>query len=269
MSISNLILPETTITRFSSKLTSPYKLSRTLKIRKEIVTLWNNWHEINGSWYYFKSFDNYPDPISNFINELIGEYLSFGLALPSVHYKIGKADDKYGLLSLCFRNKKNRYIEPNNVGLYVNNNNLNNLKEIQNYCKDENNFKEIVSELSKMIAIDLYMGQTDRTNNNFTFQKNKDGLHLAPLYDFENSFLTPRDIYEPTTYNAASLFTIKLKHKKEIKNYPELERYLNKLLSLDIEKVLNDIAASFKIDIPEERIKIYKKYIEKRKKMLS
>ena len=268
MSIDNLILPETTITKFSSKLTSPYKLSRTLRIRKEIVTLWNNWHEIDGSWYYFKDFDKYPDPTSNFINELIGEYLSLYLDIPSVHYKIGKADDKYGLLSLYFRDKKNRYIDPRNIGLYANYNDLSNLENIISCCKNENNFKEVVNELSKMIAIDLYMGQTDRTSNNFVFQKNKDGLHLAPLYDFENSFLTPRSTYEPISYNAACLFTIKLKHKEGIKKQPELEEYLNRLLYLDIEKVLSDIQESLKIDIPKERVNAYKNYVEKRKKLL-
>lgn len=268
MSIDNLILPETTITKFSSKLTSPYKLSRTLRIRKEIVTLWNNWYEIDGSWYYFKAFNNYPDPTSNFINELIGEYLSLYLDIPSVHYKIGKADDKYGLLSLYFRDKKNRYIDPRNIGLYANYNDLSNLENIISCCKNENNFKEVVNELSKMIAIDLYMGQTDRTSNNFVFQKNKDGLHLAPLYDFENSFLTPRSTYEPISYNAACLFTIKLKHKEEIKKHPELEEYLNRLLYLDIEKVLSDIQESLKIDIPKERVNAYKNYVEKRKKLL-
>ena len=49
---------------------------------------------------------------------------------------------------------------------------------------------------------------------------------LAPLYDFENSFLTPRSTYEPISYNAACLFTIKLKHKEEIKELVDNNKFL-------------------------------------------
>jgi len=271
MDIKNLITKNTPIITFSSSTQEdPRKLSKILKIDSSIIKCWNNWIEIDGTWYYYKNFENYQSPEENFINELIGEFIATYLELETIHYSIGYNQEKneYGLLSKSFRNKKTKYLTPDQLLIPKNCINLNNIKEIKYNCKNEKNYQKLVNQILKMIALDIYMNQRDRTRNNQLYKKENGCLYLAPLYDYEQSFYVDKKENTPSTIYKAYIFGLDLTNIEEIKRYPELIEIFKLLLSLDIKTIIKDIEHIYKLSIPKEKIEQYDELNQKTKKLI-
>lgn len=271
MEIKNLILKDTPVINFDKERTDPRKLSHILRIDKGIIECWNHWVNIDGTWYYFKDFNLYYDPAKHFLNELIGEVLANVLELSTIHYNIGHmsledGSKDYVLLSESFREKGYKYLLPSQV-FYRNCINLSNLELIRNNCETNGKYRELVSQLLKMIAIDVYMNQEDRTTNNLLFKKKGGIITLAPLYDYEESFNESTN-NKPFKYKTPIL-GLDLSDTSEIDKFPELKELFSMFLSLDIEKLLDYVSDKHKIDIPERKRKEYRKHDEHMKKVLT
>ena len=275
MKIDNLILSGTPVINFSEfPMSDPRKLSRILKIDHRIIERWNNWVNIDGIWYYYKNFPNYSNPSANFLNELIGEFLANYIELETVNYNIGcmnlfGGEKNYGLLSRSFRKKEFKYITPYDVGVSPHQISLYNLENIRYLCKNDENYKKLVSQLLKMIALDIYMNQNDRTVNNFLFKKKNGNLELAPLYDYERAFFVDKDICnQPIGNYHAYILGLNLDNKEDIDKYPELKELFDVFLSIDINYVLDCIKEKFNLQIPFELRDEYIKYNQKIKSLI-
>lgn len=273
MKIKNLILPETSPIYFNKKnLQNPKRIAKILNINYQIVKTWNNWFYINNKWYYYKNFLQYQNSDEHFLNELIGEFLATFLGLNTINYQIGctlncEKEMEYGLLSENFRQKRKKYIVPTDLYLEVNCTQLNNLINLKHYCKSNEMYKKLLLQLLKMITLDIYMNQQDRTKNNFLFEKEKNGIILAPLYDYEKSLTITSSTTDSPQYSSC-IFGIDMSNYNELVKYPELQNLLQIITTLDINDILDIISNKYKIKIPILQRKKYTEITEKRKKLI-
>jgi len=262
VSIRKLITRDTNIIELYRTNNNYRLLSNKLHIDYSILKIWHSWYkDSNKEYYYFKDFNN---DNKRFINELIGEYLAKKISLDSIHYEIAKKDDTYGLASKSFINKKNKYYYM--IDLYLPNapDNLYNLERLKDKCKTDEEYETLLKEIFKMTAIDIYMSQTDRIkSSNIQFRKDRTGLHLAPLYDYEKSFMDPNiAIYK------SNLLTLNLYKNEYINEYPYLYELIDNIFEININHVLEEIEDERKILIPNNDKFEYEKFYNIRKKQI-
>lgn len=262
MGINNLITNKTKIIELTKTNLSHHALSKKIGIRKDVYECWNDWYCYDDKWYYFKSFtsDKYTSYEFKFLNELIGEYLANYLNIDVIHYEIAKAYNTLGLASQSFIKQGNKYYFAQDINIRRNSINMDNISFLFRKCYNNQNYLELVTEIYKFIAIDIYMNQTDRSYANYQFRKEHGHLHLAPLYDFEESFLEP---YQDKYYS--HLLGINI---DDINRYEELRHYLISLLDLDIRIILKRVAKEKNIIIPDHYINYYNEFVIDRKRLL-
>ena len=263
MAIKNLITNDTKILELSEQVYTPSKISKATGIRKDICKTWDTWYQNNDKWYFFKNFGyaNEEGFGIRLTNELIGEYLAKKLGLDSVHYEIARLQtpsgrEAIGLASENFYKRGYKYVFMRDLDVRRNYDNPSNLDQMKPLCKDDENYKQLVTELSKMAALDLYMVQVDRRECNFQFRKRGKELHLAPLYDFEESFTDPRS----DTYLGGILGL----HSTEIKDNPLIAQELEKLFNTSMFETLENIEDERKIKIPSNHKTYYKNFANER-----
>ena len=94
------------------------------------------------------------------------------------------------------------------------------------------NREELYLDLMNLIALDIYMGQTDRTAYNYMFEEDKDkNIRLAPLFDFEFS-LNSGYLDQDYVFDSSLVFFKDFEDAKNfVRDYPEfgdiLKTYLN------------------------------------------
>ena len=84
------------------------------------------------------------------------------------------------IINICNEKIANNIIEE----IYI----LSILENIRSICQSEEEYLLLLEDLKKFFIRDFYASQLDRTGNNFLFKITPDGIRLAPLYDYENSF---------------------------------------------------------------------------------
>ena len=253
MTITNFFTNDTKVIELNDKLTNTLVLSRKLHIKRAILNTWNAWYKDNNNNYYF--FKRYPSSDEfaerRYVNELIGEKLCDILDLDSVHYEFAKLGNRYGLASKSFNKPHNKYYFMPDLYLPDDCANLKNLERIRERCKSDEEFNTLTSELSKLIAVDMYMKQTDRNKSNIQFRKDKTGLHIAPMYDFEFAYLNPNSKYLITLCGIDDY----------LKEYKEVNDHLDKLNDIGIDNILESIEDERNIVIQHEVKNHYKKFI--------
>jgi len=219
----------------------------------------DNWHEINGKWYFFKS-DGYD---FHFINELLGEVISEYFDLETVHYMVAKLcikdkPEKLGLASENFCDPDSTYKRCWDFNLDPQNN-FSVLGQLRPLCADHSNYLALLKDMKKFFIRDFYASQLDRTGNNFLFKITNGVIRLAPLYDYENSFeATSPEIYR----NQIVSFDITNKNTQRLlKNDLKFQELLNKLIDANILEFLAKIEDKHQIIVPY-RIKKYYFYYE-------
>ena len=226
-----------------------------------------NFKRINEGLYFKKQ-----ECVLYFVNELIGRMLSNKLDLDAITYVIasrvtklpkGPIKTDYGVASPDFKEEDWVYFNPQETfGLHT-------FLEYINYLTKDSS--SLMNSLSKLFAIDIYSGQTDRYGQNIIFKKQKGKVLLAPAFDFERSFINLFDgndhVYE-NGYNC-SFFSIECDELKDyFKVIPNLETYITKLLSLSMSELLEEIEDMYKIIIPTELKDYYGAYVEENTKSL-
>lgn len=219
----------------------------------------NNWYEIDGKWYFYKG------PLSTFHlnNELIGEEISKYFGLESVHYDIAIKDGMKGVISENFYRPNYKYKKPSDYNLTSKK--LDILKDIKKICKTKEEYKKIKKELKRLFIRDLYTSQKDRSNNNLLF-KEKNTISLAPLFDYEYSFLK-RDI--GIYFGVLGSLIIDKETKIKLQKDKEFQKYICLIKKLDILSIINKIENKNKIIISEEEKAYYSDYDKKIKKLIS
>lgn len=262
MAISNLITNKTKIIELNNNLYHPNLLSKKTRIKKDVCECWNNWYISGNKWFYFKDFsrEKYNSFEFKLINELIGEYLANYLNIDVIHYEFAKLDNTLGLASESFIQKGSKYCFQKDINIPCNYANMQNIYLLRNRCKNDLNYHKLMNEIFKLLSIDIYMNQTDRSYSNCQFRIEKGNLHLAPLYDFEESFIEPFKMH----YNS-NLVGIEI---DEIKKYDKLKEILVNLFNLDILDVLREIEFKRNICISKENKEYYREFVNDRKMLL-
>ena len=240
MGIKKLLTRDTNIIELTEKAPNMF-LSRKVDMKKDLLEIWNAWYKYNDEYYYFKKMDDNPN---RFVNELIGEKLANRLNLDTVHYEIAKQGYYYGVASKYFKNKDSKYYFMKDLCLPNQPSNFSNLERLKDKCKNKKEYNTLIKEILKSVAIDLYMGQLDRYQANIQFRKDKTGLHLAPMYDYEKSFLIDDN------YLQTNLIRVDLNSDEYIRMYPYLKDLLEELFSTSIEDTIEEIEDERKIKVP-------------------
>ena len=161
-----------------------------------------NWHKVNGEYYYFKPIDY----SLFFFNELLGELISQYFNLDTVHYKIAKLkvkgeEDQYGIASKNFCNPNYTYKTLDDYlsetdGLHFFEQDLNIIDKIRVICKSEKEFRLLQDDLKKMFIRHFYNTQCDGGNGqNIFLRSTTNGIRLAPLLDYEFAYIDYEKIH--------------------------------------------------------------------------
>lgn len=144
------------------------------------------------------------------------------------------------------------------------------LDMVLSMCPSEENQAALLDEILEMFAIDTFMGQTDRSNKNIMFMRNKDTreVHLAPLYDFQyslkNSYLDPNTIYN----NPLHCFSSIDDYKKFIEEFPEFGERLKDYLDIDLSSIIRRCYRYRGLTVPDEKFPFFKELEDGRKELI-
>lgn len=207
-----------------------------------------NWVNIDGKYYYVKSnFGKY--------HELVGEEIAKSLNLKTAHYEICKKGDYFYYISPNFKDKNKAYKHA--YELY---DGKDKLKEI--------NDLELIKEILKMYALDIFMMQVDRTAFNFLFEVG-DKISLAPLYDYSCSYFANADSYKNYN-NALSNLNFNNKELSKFKdNYPEIEDYLDIIYNTDYLELLKENLKNNDIKLDKTNEKFYNEKFKEGRKLIN
>ena len=142
-------------------------------------------------------------------------------------------------------------------------------EKVLTVAKDEDNKKQLCHDLLQLLALDLYMGQTDRFAFNYEFEEDKDhNVRLAPLYDFQYSvnpqFIEEDDICFGDLYSFRTIEDC----KDFIRKYPQFRDILSSYLGIDLEYVVRDAFSKRRLVVPERKIPYYRAFDQKRKDLI-
>ncbi|MBR1376878.1 MAG: hypothetical protein IJ565_03590 [Bacilli bacterium] len=221
----------------------------------------NNWYKLNGKWCFYKQMDSL-----SIVNQFLGEKVSNYFDLPSAHYQLAKKDNKYGVVTPNFCEKNTTYKTlkdykikyPKDFDIF---------KLLIDLCSNEDEYNRLLNDIKKIMIRDLYTWEYDRTNHNLMF-KEKSGIEVAPLYDYEKSFNA--NYLCPYIYSSVlGTFDLKEKDTQEfIRNDEMFQSLLNKLMDIDIIEMLSEIEMENDIALDEKLKDNYKDYNAKIKLMI-
>ena len=214
----------------------------------------DNWFKLNKEWYYFKEYKTN----SSFFNELLGELVSKYFNIDTVEYKITKVITptkiKYGISSKNFVGKKDNCLTCLDFEFSKKIDDLMSLKNLEilrEYTKNDINYKELLKTMKTFLIRDL-------------FKENKGILSLAPLFDYEDSFGTA-EIYYRNQIVLLSLFS---EETKKVLNDSTFQIQLNKLMLLDMKRLIEELEDRHKIIMTDDYKNYYNNYDRQIKKKI-
>lgn len=234
------------------------ELAYILHVGKELIEKRENWYSYDGDMWYLKQRCN----MRIIINELLGEYLSTYMDLPTIHYILlvsnGKID---GVASKNFRDKGISYIQANKLSDRQH-------KNINRVLLSRPTIfnREYKKQMYNYLMRNYYANQGDRMHNvlcEYRFKK----IYLSALYDYEMSFANPSEdrILDPYFLG---LDIVPHLLKELVKRDNAMQDSVNKILELSMNVALESIEDDNKIKIPEDLKKYYLDYDSSRKEKI-
>lgn len=214
--------------------------------------------------------------------EFIGEELCHIKNIRCVHYflvgcgsynlkrysKVGdnKHDYSYKIASVDFRKSDKKYKYITDFSRLTSNYKFG---ELLDFAPNDKNKEELCDDLLKMVALDIYMGQTDRVFSNFMIEEDKDkNLRLAPLFDFEYS-LNPCNISKSILYESDIVTFNNIDDMKNfIEMYPSFRDLLLSYLDVDLCECASSAYHNRKLSFPENKKMFYKAFDYDRKELI-
>ncbi len=172
----------------------------------------------------------------------------------------------YRIASVDFRkpNKKYKYITDfaRLTGKYK-------FEELLEFAPSEENKEDLCDDLLKMVALDIYMGQTDRVFSNFMIEEDENkNLRLAPLFDFEYS-LNPSNISKSNIYESDIMTFNNIEEVKDfIEIYPRFRDLLLSYMDIDLCECATHAYNDRKLNFPENKKMYYKAFDYDRKELI-
>jgi hypothetical protein len=156
-----------------------------------------------------------------------------------------------------------------------------NLEKFKNLFLTDNSWDYFMRDFLKLIAVDYYMSQVDRSKTNLPLFKTNEGFALAPIYDYSAAMGTrinyiynyKNNIIENinTSYVYGNALTIisfpSDEFYKLIEKYPEFKSDLKKIYEANILEMVQDIINES--GLCNINLDFIKKYDEAKKKKLS
>ena len=142
-------------------------------------------------------------------------------------------------------------------------------EEMVQIAKTEENEKKLCMDLLNLLALDIYMGQTDRFFYNFLLKEDeKQNVRLAPIYDFEyalnTSYLDRRVIHSSDVYTFHNIEEC----REFIKKYPIFRDLLASYLTINLKEVIERAYDKRNLRIPNNKWKFYQEFEENRKNLI-
>lgn len=224
-----------------------------------------NWHKVDGEYYYFKPMNYYL----SFFNELLGEVISQYFDLDTVHYKIAKLkvkgeEDQYGIVSKNFCSPKYTYKTlfdyiRETDGLDIFEEDLSIIDKIKVICKSEQEFRLLQDDLKKMFIRHFYNAQGDGNGHNIFLVNKPDGIRLAPLLDYAFAYIGYDNLHR-CLWDIGELDVTNPKTINLFRNDFRFQELLYKLMDANMNTFISKVEDSFKIKVPSEDKNHYIKY---------
>lgn len=213
------------------------------------------------------------------ITEFIGEQLAGIRGVRSAHYisicfgeyKKCLASAKYGfdrgnirVGSPSFKKDGVKYVFSSSMIYRVGGNNF---EQLLGACPSLENAVQLADEHFEMEALDTYMGQTDRRSNIYYEVYPNGEIHLAPMFDYENSmfeFLKDSTVYE----NDFNFYRTIDDYKKMIDKYPQFGEMLSSYLEVDLVEQIEKMAQNRQFDLSGFDLEPYRRFDEASHKKL-
>ena len=219
---------------------------------------------------YHKEFD---------ITEFIGEKLASIRGVKSVHYfpicfgnyrrslldsKVSNDRDNIRVGSYNFKLKGIKYVSSLYVHSYYSSQGL---EHFANSCPTELNRLNLINEHLEMEALDTYMGQKDRRANIYYEYHLNGEIHLAPLFDYENSMfeLLKDEVYYSNDFHEYKCID---DYKRKIDIYPQFGEYLSSYMDVDLVRQIEAMALERGFDLTNFDLEPYKRFDESTHKKL-
>ena len=224
--------------------------------------------------YYYKRF-NHAEFIGEKLCSLRGikcahffltAYLPYRVCPIERYGKIKKRHPIIYLTSMDFKRREKSYFHA------MNSTSLSEgcLNRILGLTPNKRNYEELQSELEELLALDTYMGQTDRHGQNILLEEDPKTreIHLAPLYDFEYSlksgYIDPNRIYE----NALHPFRTIEDYYEFLEKHPQMKEKLKYYLGVRLAELAKTSYEERGLELPNGVLPFYEEFDEKRKELI-
>lgn len=219
-----------------------------------------NWYKIGDDWYFFKEIS-----MDWIIHELLGEIISKYFGIDTVHYKLAKFNNEFGVISKNFCDKKYAYKTLRDYNLPRVSKKLEIFDSVKRICKGNIEYQNLVNTIKKVIIRDYYVSEYDRCYQNFLF-KEGESITLAPLYDYERSFM-----YEPTKEVKGYLANFSLNDdniKRIIRNDDAFQELFTKIMDANMGIFLIDLEDINNFRFNDDEVTNYIEFDQKVKKLV-
>ena len=222
---------------------------------------------------YFKKFNHAEfigEELCNIKNIRCAHYFIAGLT----QFKINKTmpvskTDKYypviGIGSHDFKDNNKVYKTINDYPKKADNG----FESMLENARDEENKKQLCRDMLEMLALDIYMGQVDRSEVNIMFEEDKNGnIRLAPLYDFEyslNSICINSDyLHSSALYSFNNIDGC----REFVRKYPMFRDILSSYLNVNLAEVISRSYNRRRLVIPIDKWDFYMNFDQKQKEKI-
>lgn len=234
---------------------------------------------MNNAWYYFKKESGNELYPFHLINELMGSYLAKSRNLKPLKYFVARNQQDIGIASLSFKKEgydyyfgdyfQRQYEEK--TGQY-HNLSVDRIADLSVLCPNQENASKLIDDFLNMLAIDLYMLQTDRGPGNIQFAINRQTLEteLANIYDLSNC---SKEITSPEIFLKDCIVCLYEPNiPLLIQKYPAFREYLIFLIEQGLANPWNQICDDYHFNKENEAYESVLEYFqtkeEKQKKYL-
>lgn len=173
---------------------------------------------------------------------------------------------KYKIASYDFRDSTKKYKHLADYGFQGDNK----FEQLLDRAPTIENREELCSDLLDMLALDIYMGQDDRTDRNILLElDHEERIRLAPLYDFEYS-LKGNYLGGKVIHGDCDLIDLNDPEflQEFIEEYPEFREKLSGYLDIDLCKVISRAYTRQGLVIPSDKWHFYQEFDEDRKEVI-
>ena len=234
----------------------------------------NNWYKINNIWHYYKNATG-----NNLINELLGEIVSEYFGIDTIHYEMATlinddGTDQIGLISKNFCQQDSTYktieeYEQAQIIKFSSNDTLDiTLSKFERMCPSTENCSTLKSDIKKLFIRDFFATEIDRGTGNLLFRERNNNVFLAPLYDYEESFLPDEYIIQKYINCIGKIDINDSRTLTFLKQDYECQQLINLLLAIDMNNLLSSVESRHHIILSENKKAFYMQHSNKMKKII-